>query len=690
MTPADLKIRLKPLQGRAYPVELEFRPADSAADTASCDGVAAFDKELLTDRAVFQLGPQEYGERLFRGLFGDDNLEKYLDNARATLQTPEAAMRVRLRIDSGAKELHALKWELLRDPRSGRVLATDESTWFSRYLVGEDPRAVLLNSRQELSALVAVASPADGKAYGLDDIDPDLEIRRVQAALGEQIRVAVVRGPETMQQLAVKLQEDYDILYLVCHGKLHEGEALLWLEGAPTADGSHGQTARTPGYELVERVGGLLEKRPRLIVLVSCQSAGHGDRASPDGDGFLAALGPRLADVGVPAVVAMQGDLSMETAEWFVPAFFEHLRVDGQIDRAVAVARGMVRKRDDHWMPALFLRLSDGKIWEGSGAGAEAVRWKAILLRISEGRCTPVLGPGLLEDLVGLPREIARQWARTEELPLTPDGCDNLALVSQCLKPGDPELPYSHLRDYQHQEILKRYRTKLPADLQRVDVTQVGRLVKGAGQWRRLIDPAEPHAILARLPFSVYLTANPDDLLSDSLREEVKEPQVVVCPWKSELKGDAPPSTPDKDHPLVCHLHGRLDTEGSLVLTEDDHFDYLIGIALNKSALAPSVRRAMGDSLLLFLGFEIDHWSFRGLLRCLPQLGDRGRPYPHVAVQVDPEKTCFVSAQEARDYLQTTFAVRGLTLSVSWMSAKKFLAELAGQWQQWRARGTQS
>jgi hypothetical protein len=687
MTPADLKIRLKPLQGGAYPVELEFRPAGGAAETAPSDGMAAFKQDLLADGAIFQLGSQVYGERLFGGLFGDDKLRNYLDNARATLQAPEAAMRVRLRIDRGAKELHALKWELLRDPRSGRVFATDESTWFSRYLDSEDWKAVQLNPRLNLSALVVVASPADGKAYGLVDIDPDREIGRVRSGLGMQFRVDEVRGPDTLDRLNAKLRDGYDILYLVCHGKLNENEALLWLEGTAAAGGNHGVTTRTPGKELVERVRDLLEKRPRLVVLVSCQSAGHGDQAGPDGSGFLAALGPQLAEVGVPAVIAMQGDLSMATAERFVPAFFEHLRLDGQIDRAVAVARGLVRKRDDHWMPALFLRLSDGRIWEGTGDGLEAFRWKAILLRISEGRCTPVLGPGLLEDLLGLPRAIARQWAQTEGLPLTLDGCDDLALVSQYLKPGDPELPYSQLRDYQHQEILRRYRANLPAELQGLDVTQVGPLLQWAGQWCRRKDPDEPHAILARLPFAVYLTANPDDLLSDALREEGKVPQVVVCPWKAELKGVAAPATPDKDHPLVCHLHGRLDVEGSLVLTEDDHFDYLIGVALNKSSIAPSVKRAMGDSLLLFLGFEIDHWSFRGLLRCLPQLADKGRSYAHVAVQVDPEKTCFLSAQEARDYLQKTFAVRGLTVSVSWMSVKHFLAELAGQWQQWRARG---
>jgi hypothetical protein len=44
-----------------------------------------------------------------------------------------------------------------------------------------------------------------------------------------------------------------------------------------------------------------LPHHPRLVVLASCQSGG----SSHDG-GALTALGPRLAEIGVPAVLAMQ------------------------------------------------------------------------------------------------------------------------------------------------------------------------------------------------------------------------------------------------------------------------------------------------------------------------------------------------------------------------------------------------
>ena len=94
------------------------------------------------------------------------------------------------------------------------------------------------------------------------------------------------------------------------------------------------------------------------MVLASCQSAGSGADARTDDDGALAALGPRLAEeAGIPAVVAMQGNVFMTTVARFMPTFFAELQRDGQIDRAMAVARGAVRDAPDWWAPTLFMRL---------------------------------------------------------------------------------------------------------------------------------------------------------------------------------------------------------------------------------------------------------------------------------------------------------------------------------------------
>ncbi len=101
-----------------------------------------------------------------------------------------------------------------------------------------------------------------------------------------------------------------------------------------------------------------LVQSPRLVVLATCASARTGE-----GDALFA-LGPSLAETGVPAVLARQGDVTMDTVARFMPVFFAELRHDGQIDRAAAVARGAVRNRFDYWMPTLFMRSESGQLWD--------------------------------------------------------------------------------------------------------------------------------------------------------------------------------------------------------------------------------------------------------------------------------------------------------------------------------------
>ncbi|MCU0503123.1 MAG: CHAT domain-containing protein, partial [Anaerolineae bacterium] len=166
------------------------------------------------------------------------------------------------------------------------------------------------------------------------------------------------RGQVTLATLLARLRDGCDILYLVAHGMIVDGEPQILLE---REDGGRAWTA---GRELAARMGELAQP-PGLVVLVSCQSAGSGDAEPSTHDGgALAGLGPRLAAAGVPAVVAMQGNLTMATAAAFMPTFLRELRRDGQIDRALSVARGAVRARADWWMPVLFTRLADGRVFD--------------------------------------------------------------------------------------------------------------------------------------------------------------------------------------------------------------------------------------------------------------------------------------------------------------------------------------
>jgi hypothetical protein len=125
-------------------------------------------------------------------------------------------------------------------------------------------------------------------------------------------------------------------------------------------------TDRVVGSVLVTRLQEL-QQRPSLVVLASCQSVGDDAEACPDNTSALPALGHQLAEGGSPAVLAMQGSVTIQTGRNSSTVFFRELQRDGQIDQAMAVTRGAVRGQPEWWMPGLFMRLKSGRIWYAPG-----------------------------------------------------------------------------------------------------------------------------------------------------------------------------------------------------------------------------------------------------------------------------------------------------------------------------------
>ena len=174
----------------------------------------------------------------------------------------------------------------------------------------------------------------------------------------------------------------------------------------------------------------------------------------------LTALGPRMSQAGIPAVIAMQGSISLQTIAGFMPVFFTELQRDGLVDRALSVARGAVRQRPDYWMPALFLRLKSGRIWYVPGFGDERSafeKWPSILRTINRGQCTPILGPGLYESVLGSQADIARRWAEAYHYPMAPQERESLPQVAQYLTVNQYErAPYDELAEVLSKTILRK------------------------------------------------------------------------------------------------------------------------------------------------------------------------------------------------------------------------------------------
>lgn len=372
---ADLEISLHRRNGEAYSVETRFTPPGSSSEIRM--GVDA-PVEIYIDLKQLQSRAAEYdwigyGCLLSAALFKPEAIKMAF--AQALARAAASSLRLRLLFGPTAQELHNLHWETLRNPLDDTLLAANQRILFSRYLAGDSSREVYTRPKSEVRAVVAVSNPRGLEDYGLSPVDVEGEIGRARNSLkGTQITVLPSEADGcTLEALVENLQDGYDVLYLIIHGSLIKDQTWLWFENEA------GKVHRVPGNELVEQVR-LLDKPPLLVVLASCESAGNDEGSA------LQALGPQICGAGVPAVIAMQGKITMQSVARSMPVFFERLRQHGLVDRAMASARAtlLAAGAEDVWMPALFMRLKDGSIWqqpEESAPAAVKKLWDLILNR---------------------------------------------------------------------------------------------------------------------------------------------------------------------------------------------------------------------------------------------------------------------------------------------------------------------
>ncbi len=668
---ADIEIGIR-RSAEGYTIDLRFSDPESEVDIRPPQGSSARAHFDLTRLNELSLDPEAYGRALADMLFADSQLRGAFAQAHSVAEAHGYALRLRLVIAPDASELQALRWEALRNPGSGAPLAMGERTYLVRYLLSGDWQPVRLRARSALRALVVVASPADLARYSLGPIDVAAERGLALASLGP-IRADVIEAPAraSLKTIIDRLRGGYDMLYLVCHGGMARGEHWLALEDA------QGDTDHVSGANLAAQIGELAQ-RPRLALLVSCQSGGDGTPAA------LNALAPRLAEAGVPSVLAMQGVISVDTARAFVSTFCSELTRDGCIDRAASVARGGVRDRPDGWMPALYSRLRSGRIWYVPGFGDEFKKWPTLLRSIRDGKCTPILGFGLLESLIGSSREIARRWADAYGFPLAPAEREDLPQVAQFLSVDqDNDFVYSELRETVRQELQRRFGAGADSPLADPQAS-LDYLLHIAAEQQAAGDPRSPHRVLASLPLPLYVSTSPDSLLVTALGEVGRTPIVAACPWNDPTGSvsDALKDEPSADRPLVYHLFGRFSEPESLVLTEDDYFNYLISLSRNRKLVPSVIRGRLAEHALLFLGFRLEDWSFRVLFHSVmnEEVRNRRRRNTHVAVQIELDEHHVARPDQAaalpgallrRRRHQASTGAAPRILSVSWPSVAR-------------------
>lgn len=703
----DLEIEFADGGGDEYRVALRLNFASSAARRMPSSTRLSKNAFAALRQVNAAVSYQDYGQALTQIVFGPAEIGPFVSMAISESQRQRRPLRLRLVIDDDAGELHAHHWETLYDNAAGNQatwLLANEAVLFSRDLgASQLDEELPARTREQLRALIVVANPNDigpGQTYqNLAAIDVEGEVQRVTQAMHE------LRPPDTfvspaggagggpfvtldglIDKLRAAPDQGYDILYLVCHGLITNDGPRIWLQ-TPT-----GASAVTPvGGEsgFVTRIKNLPpDKKPRLIVLASCDS-GEGVLTT---DGALAALGPRLArEADVAAVIAMGGSVSMKTIAQFMPCFFEQLARHGQIDQALAAARGVVAANGDAWMPLLYMRLSNGSLWSPGWARDDALDdfggLPGLRDNVEAGTCVPILGPGLLDFFTGPRGSFSQRWAEDEGVPsgITPT---NLPQVAQYISTtvGDRLTVGRKFMRFVRKLICEEYKELLGDDCADTDINAL--IEQVAGLRRQYDEDQDAIYGLASLPFPVYITTNADSLLVSALKAHNKEPREAIFPWNPilplrmqdfpelrDLLVLDPNFIPSAKKPLVYYLFGRIDYPETLVLTEDDYLDYLMRIRIPDSGLPNKIKAKVNWESLLFLGFSHDDWSFRVMLRSL--LGpseDKPRDRRLLAAALVGADTHYEEFMRMQKYLEQYFEEQNIR--IFWGSTIDFVREL--------------
>ena len=295
---------------------------------------------------------RDFGARLFDTIFRDD-IYACFRSALDQVTAQEKGLRIRLRVE--APDLSNLPWEYLYNSRVNSFLSQANDTPIVRYLdLPQPPKALAV--QPPVHILAVTASP---QHYPKLDVEREWQnLSEALAEMEQQKLVLLERLPQgTMEALQKRLQgADVHVLHFIGHGRFDNvsKDGRLVFEGGKHADGQlvSGSFLATVLHN---------HHSLRLVVLNACEGA----RTSLD-DPF-SGIAQRIVQQGIPAVVAMQFEITDQAAIAFAREFYGALVNGSPLDAAMVDARLAIRGLDNdiEWgTPVYFSRAPDGRIFK--------------------------------------------------------------------------------------------------------------------------------------------------------------------------------------------------------------------------------------------------------------------------------------------------------------------------------------
>lgn len=336
-----------------YTVEARFLPPNSNNEIKFVDDVQiSIDYNKLRE---LNSNKEEYGQYLSDCLFVPKVLSAW---SRAIGENEGVKSRLRFQLHLSAKDgrLHQICWESLQDPIEKTFVARQSKILMSRFAYPSTRTNDELIDYRQSRVLVIIANPIDSSMYGLEFINEEIQQERLRDVLKiyKNNRLLIRKpgyNPVTYALISEQLRSGYEIVHLICHGRIVDGKTYLFLED------DSGYMARLEGEKLIQLIQGLVLK-PRLFILSACYSTGsnHFDVIDP--------LGYKLAEAGINVVITVQDRAHQISAIKFASVFLQSVvnATQGQVEEAMVSARETMSD-EDWWNTAIYTNLRDGRLF---------------------------------------------------------------------------------------------------------------------------------------------------------------------------------------------------------------------------------------------------------------------------------------------------------------------------------------
>jgi hypothetical protein len=309
---------------------------------------------------------REIGSQLFKFMFSGTIRDLY-NKSRKEALAAEQPLFIKLHIKH--PQLSYVPWEAIYDEANRSHISTRSFTPLARVAGDEQKSTATTPGPIRILGMAARVKTVNG--IPLDEIDADAEKTIMGEALSEardRVKVCWTRSARVADLGRSLARGDqgtrWDIFHFIGHGGFDEERDMGFIVVQ-----EEGGAKGVPLYS--EDLCAMLcqpQMTPKLVVLNSCSGA-H----SRSGDLF-ASVAADLTRAGIPAVVAMQFEITNQMGIDFSDAFYAYLASGKPVQEALAITRGELKARgSSEWIsPVLYMRDREGTLFSKPAAALPA------------------------------------------------------------------------------------------------------------------------------------------------------------------------------------------------------------------------------------------------------------------------------------------------------------------------------